>query len=161
MSPEQTRSEMVGLVARRYADRVLLGPGRRGHLYYERPRGDVRRAVAIKLSVLYTFSLTWARDGSLVFINFDQEGRRDVYSVAAPGGTASCLTCGLEAERRVPRLVRRDYSGDPNGRPCRPETTPSAQRHYRGGAIERVGCLRFATRAMLLRYRYGPERCSR
>ena len=61
--------------------------------------GDVRRVVPIKTGVLYTFSLTWARDGSLVFTNFDENGQKNVYLVAAAGGTPSCLTCGLEGHR--------------------------------------------------------------
>ena len=61
--------------------------------------GDVRRVVAIKSGVLYTFSLTWARDGSLVFTNFDDKGGKHLYSVAASGGAPSCLTCGLEGIR--------------------------------------------------------------
>jgi Tol biopolymer transport system component len=55
---------------------------------------DVRRVVAIKPSVLYTFSLQWAQNGAIVFTNFDANGDKQVYSVAAGAAAASCLTCG-------------------------------------------------------------------
>ena len=61
--------------------------------------GDVRRVVAIKSGVLYTFSLTWSRDGSLVFTNFDKNGQKDVYAVSASGGTPTCLSCGVDGVR--------------------------------------------------------------
>jgi Tol biopolymer transport system component len=55
---------------------------------------DVRRVVAIKPSVVYTFSLQWAQSGTIVFTNFDADGEKQIYSVAAGAAAASCLTCG-------------------------------------------------------------------
>jgi serine/threonine protein kinase len=57
--------------------------------------GDVRRVIPIKPGVLYTFSLTWSRDNSLVYTNFHDQGKKDVFRIAPSGAPASCLTCGL------------------------------------------------------------------
>jgi Tol biopolymer transport system component len=54
---------------------------------------NVRRVVPLKSGVLYTFSLSWARDGSIVFTGFDVVGVKQVYRVAAAGGEPACLTC--------------------------------------------------------------------
>jgi Tol biopolymer transport system component len=59
--------------------------------------GDVRKVVPIKPGVLYTFSLTWARDGSLVYTTFNEQDSKQVYRVGASGGVPSCLTCGRDA----------------------------------------------------------------
>jgi serine/threonine protein kinase len=59
--------------------------------------GDVRRVVPIKPGVLYTFSLTWSRDGSLVYTNFNEQNRKHVYRVPDSGGQPSCLTCDVES----------------------------------------------------------------
>ena len=61
--------------------------------------GDVRRVIPIKPGVLYTFSLAWSRDNSLVYTNFHDEGKKDVFRIAPSGAPASCLTCGLSSER--------------------------------------------------------------
>jgi Tol biopolymer transport system component len=55
--------------------------------------GDVRKAISIKPGVVYTVSLTWARDGSLVYTNFSAEGRKHVYRGGASGEPPACLTC--------------------------------------------------------------------
>jgi Tol biopolymer transport system component len=54
---------------------------------------QVRRVVPLKAGVLYTFSLTWARDGSLVYTGFDAAGIKRIFRVAATGGEPACLTC--------------------------------------------------------------------
>ena len=61
--------------------------------------GDVRRVIPIKPGVLYTFSLAWSRDNSLVYTNFHDQGKKDVFRIAPSGAPASCLTCGLSSER--------------------------------------------------------------
>ena len=53
--------------------------------------GDVRRVIPIKPGVLYTFSLAWSRDNSLVYTNFHDQGRR-MFRIAPSGAPASCLT---------------------------------------------------------------------
>ncbi len=57
--------------------------------------GDVRRVLPIKPGVLYTFSLTWSKTGSLVYTNFDDGGHKNVYRVAVASGTPMCLTCDV------------------------------------------------------------------
>jgi Tol biopolymer transport system component len=58
---------------------------------------NVRRVVPLKSGILYTFSLNWARDGSLVYTAFDDRGLKQVFRVAAIGGAPSCLTCDAMA----------------------------------------------------------------
>jgi len=60
---------------------------------------NVRRVVPLKRGVLYTFSLTWARDASLVYTAFDATGVKRVYRIAASGGEPVCLTCALQDAR--------------------------------------------------------------
>jgi eukaryotic-like serine/threonine-protein kinase len=60
--------------------------------------GDVRKVTAIKPGVLYTFSLTWSPDGTLVYTNFDDKGVKHVYRIRAEGGRSSCLTCNLPSD---------------------------------------------------------------
>jgi TolB protein len=61
--------------------------------------GDARKVIGVKAGVLYTLSLTWSRDGSLIYTGFDTAGDKHVYRVASAGGTPSCLTCGLGGGR--------------------------------------------------------------
>ena len=55
---------------------------------------NVRRIVPLRSGVLYTFSLNWARDGSLVYTGFDADGAKQIYRVAPGGVDPACLTCG-------------------------------------------------------------------
>ena len=54
---------------------------------------NVRRVVSLKSGVLYTFSLQWARDTSLVYTSVDAGGSKRIYRVPASGGEPACLTC--------------------------------------------------------------------
>jgi eukaryotic-like serine/threonine-protein kinase len=54
---------------------------------------SVRRVVSLAPGILYTFSLSWARDGSIVYTGFDPQGTKQVYRVASGGGEPACLTC--------------------------------------------------------------------
>ena len=54
--------------------------------------GDVRKIVAVKPGVLYTFSLTWAKNGQIVYTNFDAEGNKQLYRVTETNRTPECLT---------------------------------------------------------------------
>ena len=62
---------------------------------------NVRRVVPLKRGVLYTFSLSWARDGSLVYTGFDADGSKRVYRVAAAGGEPACMTCAWRETANV------------------------------------------------------------
>jgi eukaryotic-like serine/threonine-protein kinase len=79
------------------SQRVAFFSGREGGGLYTMNAfgGEVRRVTALKPGVLYTFSLTWSRDGSLVYTNFDAAGAKHVYRIRAEGGSPFCLTCGL------------------------------------------------------------------
>ncbi len=66
-----------------------------GGVYTMTPLGaNIRRVAAVRPSVVYTFSLQWANDGSIVYTNFDERGDKHVYRVSANGATPACLTCG-------------------------------------------------------------------
>lgn len=54
---------------------------------------SVRRVVPLSPGGLYTFSLSWSRDGSLIYTAFDAAGINRVYRVAASGGEPLCVTC--------------------------------------------------------------------
>ena len=54
---------------------------------------NVRRVAPLKPGILYTFSLSWARDGLLVYTAFDPTGTKRIYRVSASGGEPACLTC--------------------------------------------------------------------
>jgi eukaryotic-like serine/threonine-protein kinase len=53
----------------------------------------VRRVLSLPSGILYTFSLSWSREGSLVYTGFDAAGGKQVYRVPAGGGESSCLSC--------------------------------------------------------------------
>ena len=57
---------------------------------------NVRRVVPLKPGVLYTFSLSWARDGSVVYTAFDAGGSKRIYRVPAFGGEPACVTCAWQ-----------------------------------------------------------------
>ena len=57
---------------------------------------NVRRVVSIKPGVLYTFSLSWAHDGNIVYTGFDTTGHKQIYRVPPAGGDPACLTCDTE-----------------------------------------------------------------
>ena len=59
-----------------------------GGIYTMTPLGaDVRRVVAVRPSVVYTFSLQWANDDSIVYTNFDESGDKQIYRVPANDAT--------------------------------------------------------------------------
>ena len=57
--------------------------------------GGLRREMSIKPGILYAFSLTWSRDGSLVYTNFSEQGLKQVYRLSLASGASTCLTCGM------------------------------------------------------------------
>ena len=66
-----------------------------GGIYTMTPLGaDVRRVVAVRPSVVYTFSLQWANDNSIVYTNFDENGDKQIYRAPANDPRPACLTCG-------------------------------------------------------------------
>ena len=69
-----------------------------GGIYTMTPLGaNIRRVVPVRPSVVYTFSLQWARDGLIVYTNFDQVGDKQIYRVFANSANPVCLTCGRTA----------------------------------------------------------------
>jgi Tol biopolymer transport system component len=60
--------------------------------------GSVRRLVSVRPSVVYTFSLQWASDGSIVYTNFDEAGVKQVYRASMADANPACLTCGRTPE---------------------------------------------------------------
>jgi len=59
--------------------------------------GDVRKVVTVKPGVLYTFSLTWAKDGTLIYTDFDSAGKKQVYRVSDSNSVPECLTAKVRA----------------------------------------------------------------
>jgi Tol biopolymer transport system component len=59
--------------------------------------GDVRKLVSIKSGILYTFSLSWAKNGQIVYTNFDAAGNKQVYRITESNPTPECLTAKLGA----------------------------------------------------------------
>jgi len=54
--------------------------------------GNVRKLVSVKPGVLYTFSLSWAKNGQLIYTAFDKAGRKQIYGVTEANRVAECLT---------------------------------------------------------------------
>jgi Tol biopolymer transport system component len=69
-----------------------------GGIYTMTPLGaNVRRIVAVRPSVVYTFSLQWASGDWIVYTNFDEKGDKQIYRVSTSDATPACLTCGRTA----------------------------------------------------------------
>jgi serine/threonine protein kinase len=79
--------------------RIAFFSERNGGGIYVMPAlgGALHRIVPIKLGVLYTFSLTWARNGDLFYTDFDPTGKKEVYRVSETNRTPECLTGGLDS----------------------------------------------------------------
>jgi serine/threonine protein kinase/Tol biopolymer transport system component len=54
--------------------------------------GRARRLAAVTSGILYSFSLTWAKDGRIVYTDFDHEGNKQVYAITESNLTPQCLT---------------------------------------------------------------------
>jgi Tol biopolymer transport system component len=59
--------------------------------------GDARKLVSLKSGILYTFSLSWAKNGQIVYTNYDANGKKQVYAVTESNRTPECLTAKLNA----------------------------------------------------------------
>jgi Tol biopolymer transport system component len=59
--------------------------------------GDVRKLVAVKPGILYTFSLHWAKNGQIVYTNFDAAGRKQIYRITESNPNPECLTARVGA----------------------------------------------------------------
>ena len=69
-----------------------------GGIYAMTPLGaNVRRIVAVRPSVVYTFSLQWATGDWIVYTDFDENGDKQIYRVSTSDATPACLTCGRTA----------------------------------------------------------------
>jgi Tol biopolymer transport system component len=58
--------------------------------------GTVRKLVAVKPGILYTFSLSWGKN-ELVYTNFDASGRKQVYGISETNPVPECLTAKVGA----------------------------------------------------------------
>jgi serine/threonine protein kinase len=54
--------------------------------------GPASKLVAVKPGIHYTFSLTWAANGDLLYTDFDGRGRKQVYRVSEAKPEPECLT---------------------------------------------------------------------
>jgi serine/threonine protein kinase/Tol biopolymer transport system component len=54
--------------------------------------GNVRKLVAVKPGILYTFSLNWAKNGQIVYTNRDAVGEKQVYRITESNPSPECLT---------------------------------------------------------------------
>jgi Tol biopolymer transport system component len=54
--------------------------------------GPATKMVSVKPGVHYTFSLTWAANDDLLYTNFDEQGRKQVYRVSDAKPDPECLT---------------------------------------------------------------------
>jgi serine/threonine protein kinase/Tol biopolymer transport system component len=59
--------------------------------------GGVRKLVAVKPGILYTFSLTWAKNGKIVYTNFDAAGKKQIYGITESNPSPECLTARVGA----------------------------------------------------------------
>jgi Tol biopolymer transport system component len=59
--------------------------------------GPPQKLIAVKPAILYTFSLTWHRDGRIVYTNFDANGKKQVYAVTEADPVPQCLTTKVGA----------------------------------------------------------------
>jgi Tol biopolymer transport system component len=61
--------------------------------------GNVRKLVSIKSGILYSFSLSWAKNGQIIYTNFDTSGDKNVYAITEADRAPECLTARLKAPR--------------------------------------------------------------
>lgn len=59
--------------------------------------GSASKIIAVKPGILYAFSLRWARNGALVYTDFDDGGEKQVYCVSESDRTRQCLTAKVAA----------------------------------------------------------------
>jgi Tol biopolymer transport system component len=59
--------------------------------------GHARKLVPVKPGILYAFSLRWARNGDLVYTNFDATGEKQVYRISDADRVPECLTAKVGA----------------------------------------------------------------
>jgi Tol biopolymer transport system component len=58
--------------------------------------GSFRKLLALKPSILYSFSLNWAKNGQIVYTNFDG-ARKKVYAITESNPNPECLTAQVGA----------------------------------------------------------------
>jgi Tol biopolymer transport system component len=54
--------------------------------------GAPRKLLRVKPAILYTFSLTWHKGGKIVYTNFDNKGKKQVYAITEDNPKPQCLT---------------------------------------------------------------------
>jgi Tol biopolymer transport system component len=57
--------------------------------------GTARKIVSVKPGILYSFSLTWAKSGWLIYTAFDKDGRKQIYRITEEDRNPQCLTAKL------------------------------------------------------------------
>jgi serine/threonine protein kinase len=58
--------------------------------------GAARKLTAVKPGILYTFSLSWAKN-HLIYTNFDSAGRKQIYRISETSPVPECLTAKVGA----------------------------------------------------------------
>ena len=56
---------------------------------------DVRKLIDVKPGIRYTFSLSWAPNGQILYTNFDTNGEKQVFRLTEANPKPECLTAGL------------------------------------------------------------------
>ncbi|HKB02494.1 MAG TPA: hypothetical protein VKD90_09750, partial [Gemmataceae bacterium] len=56
---------------------------------------DVRKLIDVKPGIRYTFSLSWAPNGQILYTNFDTDGEKQVFRLTEANPKPECLTAGL------------------------------------------------------------------
>jgi serine/threonine protein kinase len=59
--------------------------------------GCVRKLVSVKSGILYSFSLTWHNSGKIVYTDFDDDGKKQVYAITESNLNRQCLTAQVGA----------------------------------------------------------------
>jgi serine/threonine protein kinase/Tol biopolymer transport system component len=59
--------------------------------------GQVRKLISVSSGILYSFGLTWAKDGRIVYTDFDDVGKKQVFAVTEFNPVRECLTAKVEA----------------------------------------------------------------
>jgi Tol biopolymer transport system component len=59
--------------------------------------GGLRKLVSVKSGILYSFSLTWHESGKIVYTDFDDDGKKQVYAITESNLNPQCLTAQVGA----------------------------------------------------------------
>src|SRR5439155_24014857 len=59
--------------------------------------GPARKLARVTSNILYSFSLTWAKNGDILYNDFDEAGKKQVYRITESDPTRECLTAKVGA----------------------------------------------------------------